>query len=325
MVANRPLYIFHWDTDGIVSAALMKKYVDKDPKLYTPHIGLYTLKYVRRSVCNGVDWISIIDFGVSNDEIRSLMYRCGLKTLIIDHHYREDDEELDIVPYYIDGEPYPSTTLLISDKLGIKYNLLSVLGIVGDFGEKIYDSKYLDLVEDVGRRYNLSVEDLLRIASLIDSNYVAMNRKNVVKAVDIVLKYSEDPVKLLNYPLWIRQCDEAMKEIDRILSMEPKKLNGIYLLEFNSNYFITSVIGRNLAMRYKGSYVIVGRPVLYKGFSQIYVRTYPPKNKELFRNIISYLNKSGFYAGGKGDVFGVILPVNKYRELLEWIINRLRK
>jgi hypothetical protein len=320
----KPLYIFHWDTDGIASAALLKKYVDPDPKLYTPLIGLYTLKYVRSDICKNVDWVNIIDFGVSNADIKSFMYRCGLKMIVIDHHYRPADDELDIIDFKLGGELYPSTTLLISDRLELKYDLLTVLGIVGDFGEKIYYSKYLDIVEDVSKRYDLSVDDIIRLSSLIDSNYISMNRKSVVRAVNILVRYSDVPLKLLNYSKWVRQCNEIMSEIETILSRKPIVLDNIRLLEFDSKFFITSVIGRNLSMRYKGSFIVIGRPNLYKGFSQIYIRIYPKPSKTFFFSIIRELNEMGFLAGGKEDVVGVIVQNRKYKELLRLIINKLK-
>jgi len=321
---SKILLIFHWDTDGVASAALLKKYLGHKTKLYTPLIGLYTLKYVRSSICKDVDNVLIVDFGVSNDDVKRFISKCSRNTLIIDHHHRRQDPDLNIIPYFIDSEPYPATSLLISDNLNIEYNLLSIIGIVGDYGEAIYNSKYMELVEDVGRKYDMDIEELIMLSNLIDSNYMSGDRRKVVKAVDILIKYFDKPRELLNYTPWIRQCNDIMKEIDKYTHVPPKKVgSNIYFLEINSKYLITSSIGRSLARRYRGSYIIVGSPSLHRNYSQIYVRIHGD-NKINLSTIVDKLVEKGFYAGGKPNVFGVIVPKRKYNYLIQWIINELK-
>jgi len=322
--AKMPLYVFHWDTDGIASAALLKIILNNNPKLYTPRIGLYTLKFINKVLCKNVDSIYIIDLGVSNDEIYNFGLKCGLNPVVIDHHYREYDNRINIINLS-NKELYPSTTLLISDVFKIKYNILTILGIVGDYGNKIYRSKYLELVEDISKKYNLNVEDLINLTSLIDSNYISLDRSGVIRAVDILIRYFNDPHKLLKYDPWLNKCKKIMEEVDKILKYKPINIGkDIYLLEFNSKFFITSVIGRELAHRYRGSYVVVGRPKLYNRYSQIYVRISDGNKRDLFKNIIKKLINMGFNAGGKDDVFGVILPSRFYKKILTLIIQFLK-
>ena len=244
--------------------------------------------------------------------------------MIIDHHHRRRDPDLNIIPYFIDSEPYPSTTLLISDNLGIEYNILSIIGIVGDLGEAIYNSKYIGLVEEVGGKYGLDVDELLRLSSLIDSNYISGDRRRVVRAVDILIKYMEEPRKLLEYTPWIIQCNDIMREIERYSRDTPNMVDSnIYFLEINSRYLITSPVGRSLAKRYRGSYIIVGNPNLHRNYCQIYVRIYGDDKVDLSM-MVDKLLEMGFYAGGKSNVFGVIAPKKMYNYLLQWIINELR-
>ncbi len=322
---SHPLIIFHWDVDGIASTALLVKYLGLKPMLYTPKIGFYRLDLDEILGFKGYDSIFIVDFGVDTSSIESLKDEVDSEVYVFDHHLRRESDKITIFPYRdSDGDIYPSESIMVSELLGIEPNFLTVLGFVGDLFGKALENKYSYVLRGEWNSFGFGYRDLKLFVDLIQSNYVFMDRREVESAVYKLMDSIEDPYILLENRLWRERYREMYRVINKVMSTEVESIDGVRMLELEEKLYITSYVGRYLAEKYSGEYVLIGVPELLGGYSQIYLRI-SGENKLDFHKLIEELNGLGVYAGGKDDVVGVFMDRDRYKEILSFILSWLRR
>ena len=320
---SNPLIIFHWDVDGIASSALLTKYLELNPVLYTPKIGFYKLDLDEISSIKGYDSVFIVDFGVDTSAIESLKSMVDVDVYVFDHHLRSESEVVNILPYRdSDGDIYPSESIMVTDLLGIEPNFLTVLGFVGDLFGKALENKYSYLLREGWNSYGFGYGDVKVFVDLIQSNYVFMDRDAIKSAVYKLVDALEDPYILLDNQLWRMRYREMYDAINKVLSSEIESRDGLRFIELEEKLYITSYVGRYLAEKYRGEYVLIGVPELLGGYSQIYLRI-SGENRKDFLQLIKELNGMGVYAGGKETVVGVFMDRNRYQEVLDYILSWL--
>ncbi len=323
LLGTRPLIIFHWDADGIASSAILTKYLDLKPILYTPRIGFYRIDFDEVSSLSGYDNIFIVDFGVDTKEIEKLKDFLNVDVYVFDHHVREGSDSIHILDYKDDvGGIYPSESVMLTDKLGLKPDILTAIGYVGDLFDKALNNRYSYILDVIWRDRRLTYYDLKLMVDYIQSNYVFMDRDEIKSAVFKLIEVYEDPERIFKNAKWRSRYLEMNRSIKETLDMKPEKIGRVNLFEIESNIYITSYVGRALATKYKGEYIIVGVPELQGGYAQIYIRIDGKPHID-FSSLIVELNSMGLYAGGKKEVIGVFLDKNRYEEILKFVIGRL--
>lgn len=292
------MIIHHWDTDGICSAALLENIIEGE--LFVPKdffLNDEEKEYIKK---RNPAKIYLVDIALPNKDIDFLKNVSEL--YVFDHHKRKKIEK----NFYID-EDSPSTSLIIKQHYKLKEDFLPVLGAVGDKEEKILDMEYRKDVENVLERYNIDFSQLLKIAKLLDSNYILNDFDSVKKSVDLVLKNKNNPRAILENEGLNENLEKTEKEIKNNLNYSIE--NNFVICEINTKYRIISKITRILFKKYPDKNILV----MNRKTGNIYVRS---------KKDLSFLiedAKKNYYAGGKKDVCGIILPENEIDTYVEKI------
>ena len=292
------MIIHHWDTDGICSAALLKNIIERE--LFVPKdffLNDEEKEYIKK---RNPAKIYLVDIALPNKDIDFLKNVSEL--YVFDHHKRKKIEK----NFYID-EDSPSTSLIIKQHYKLKEDFLPILGAIGDKEEKILDMEYRKDVENVLERYNIDFSQLLKIAKLLDSNYILNDFDSVKKSVDLVLKNKNNPRAILENEGLNENLEKTEKEIKNNLNYSIE--NNFVICEINTKYRIISKITRILFKKYPDKNILV----MNRKTGNIYVRS---------KKDLSFLiedAKKNYYAGGKKDVCGIILPENEIDTYVEKI------
>jgi len=309
------LIVHHWDTDGVTSAALLVKALGLEEFTnMTAPIGEFRFDERLWKAIEKAERLYVLDFNVPNE-----VERVKVPTLFIDHHTqpRIGNPLVEQVNPSLDGGYYPSCSLVVSEHFEI-WNAWSALGVVGDVGEKAFE---LEVVNELLQKANLSRTEALRLVGLIDSNYIAMERKAVEGAVAVLL---ENEVRdLLEYEPWIKKADAIRDAIKNAISSVEER-NGFALVEFESPFNIISKVARRLVweMDYRGA-VVVNKD--FHGKGQAYFRISPEEAERIdMGEVIARLRGLGTNAGGKGEVLGCVCERDKIEDALAIIEEYLR-
>ncbi|KUK17031.1 DHH family phosphoesterase [Thermococcus sibiricus] len=309
------LIIHHWDTDGIISAALLVKALNLEEfRNLTPPIGEFRFDERIKRAVEEAEKIYVLDLNLPH-EVEGI----EREIVFIDHHIqpRIKNPRVKQINPALEGDEAPSASFVVSQYFNI-WNAWSALGVIGDIGEKAFE---IPKVEELLEMGGITKEEALRLVALIDSNYVTMDRESVEKALRVIL---ENPVKeLLTYEPWVKKA-EAIKEAvqDAISKAEVK--NGIAFMTFRSPFNIISKVARKAVWEigYEGA-VAVNED--FHGKAQIYFRVSSKMAKKIdMARIIAELKGKGFNAGGKREVLGCICERDKIGEVLATIEDHLR-
>ena len=229
------LLIHHWDTDGIVSAALVVKALKLEDFInVSPPIGEFRFDDRVWEEIEKSDKIYVLDLNLP-EEVENI----EKETIFIDHHIQKRIKN----PYVkqinpvLDGRDFPSASFVVSEYFSF-WDYLSAVGVVGDIGERAFGiKKVLELLNEK----NLGKEEVLKIVQLIDSNYIVMNREDVENAVKVVLEL--EPRELLEYEKWNKNLELIDKAIeDAISNIEIR--DDVAFIEFESRFNIISKVAR---------------------------------------------------------------------------------
>jgi len=315
------IIIHHWDTDGICSAAIVAMVLEKKGESwvnYTLQIGKFEFdKRVAKEI-KEADTVYIVDLNMP-EAVEKLSQR----VIFIDHHIQKriTNPNIKQVNPIISGKSekeFPSATWVVSHHFSI-WNYLSALGAVGDVGSSIFDWPIGKKVEELLNKEGLSKDDAVRLVSLLDSNYIAMDRQSVEEAVSVIL--NSNPKDLLENRKWNHNVGRIGKEIERAFS--GLNANGRFAeIEFESDFNIVSYVARKAVWEMDfDAALVVNRN--FNGRSQVYLRIKPRTNYNIPK-IINKLKASGFNAGGKKEVFGVVCPKSRLEEVLSIIKSEIR-
>lgn len=285
--------VHHWDTDGICSAAMLKKIFPESSNI-CPRIGEYSVKNLNLDS----DAI-IVDLSISIDEINSLPDMIK----IYDHHTVKNivRKKNYFNPIY-EGrrfQDFPSCTYVIKKYFNMKHSFLVDLGVVGDLGIKAKP-----LYEDF--------DEYQEAVNLIDSNYQMNDRMGVIEAVNELAK-SGSLTKVLRNEKWRKGKMIVKEEIKKWLEVGADEEKGIYILRINTNFQIVSAITRTLYYEEKMEPVIV----VNDRTGHIYLRW------RYAGELLDKLKSDKWRCGGKSNVIGIECYNSKDVEYAARILRRL--
>ncbi len=310
------LIIHHWDADGICSASLIASildYLGESWRNLTPPIGRYEFDdRIWREIERATD-VFVVDLNVPE-----IVERIDRKVTFIDHHVQPKilKHNVEHVNPIIDGrseKEYPSASWVVSDYFSF-WSYLSTLGAIGDVGRRVFDwnRKAMELLAE----YGLKKEDGMKLTSLIDSNYVVMDRWGVEDAVRFILE--SEPRELLENERWLRNLSRIEREVWKALN-NVERSKKFTKIEFKSNFNIISKVARK-AVWVMGYDVVLA---VNRGFGeegQIYLRINPKLAGIIdVPKIIEELKARGFNVGGKREVLGLVCPKERIDEAVRII------
>ncbi len=310
------LIIHHWDADGICSASLIASildYLGESWRNLTPPIGRYEFDdRIWREIERATD-VFVVDLNVPE-----IVERIDRKVTFIDHHVQPKilKHNVEHVNPIIDGrseKEYPSASWVVSDYFSF-WSYLSTLGAIGDVGRRVFDwnRKAMELLAE----YGLKKEDGMKLTSLIDSNYVVMDRWGVEDAVRFILE--SEPRELLENERWLRNLSRIEREVWKALN-NVERYKKFTKIEFKSNFNIISKVARK-AVWVMGYDVVLA---VNRGFGedgQIYLRISPKLAGIIdVPKIIEELKVRGFNVGGKREVLGLVCPKERIDEAVRII------
>ncbi len=302
------MILHHWDTDGICSASLLMEKFGKDEN-FTPKIGNYFLDEEDLNALRPYDRITVADMSLGN-----AADICEFAELTIyDHHITKKVEcaKAHINPH-LDGETYPSATLVIREKLGLPVDHRVILGMVGDVGKKIFDRPQGAMVEKYLKESGRSFEEMERAALLLDSSYKMFKRQEVLENVFL----TDDLDAILNSEKLNRNEEILEKEIDDMVA-SAEDIGNLMVLKMRTEHHIISAVARKIAWDIGKTALVLNEK---SDRDEIYLRS-PDMDVSAY---IRRAKDKGYNAGGKKEVVGVVLPKGDGEEFFDEILEELR-
>jgi single-stranded DNA-specific DHH superfamily exonuclease len=304
------LIIHHWDTDGICSAAkLVRALGVTDFVNMSPDIGDFSFSQRIREEIERHEEIYVLDLNLPN-EVKDTKK----PIVFFDHHIQQriENDLVEQINPMVDGRDpseFPSCTTVISDHFD-DWDILSVLGAVGDVGEKALSNPR---IKDALDRSGMSPADVLRIVSLMDSNYLAVDLGAVEEAVRFVLGSS--PEDLLKREVWIDRMNDIERTIEESLGKR-EEIDGFALIDFESPYNVISKLARKAVweMGYSGA-LVINRDFHGKGQTYFRISSETARRIDMV-SIIGTLKEMGINAGGKKEVVGSVYPKERVEDVL---------
>ncbi|MEA2053858.1 MAG: DHH family phosphoesterase [Candidatus Thermoplasmatota archaeon] len=316
MPKNR-LIVHHWDTDGICSAALL---YDRHTKNITPKIGNYFLEEdeIKKIREEKFEEMYVVDMALHE---RSLMALADISPVkVFDHHLTKKIDGVEYVNPVLEGkdeEDCPSTSWVVGNILNRKDSILSFLGAVGDWEERLKTTRFYKKLQDFMEKTAITFEEMHTMVGLIDSNYKIGDKEEVERAVDNISKAGDVKAYVTNNEKWRKNRGTVNKEIEGALNSDGRKVDGILIKEMDCKYNIISTVARRLWDKKK--YVIVINRGYFQNDCQLYIR-----GKDCL-DLIKTAVKKGYVAGGKKNVMGAIVPGNECDKFVNEIVNILKR
>jgi len=313
------LLLHHWDTDGICSARLLlERCADKKLANKTPQLGNYYLTEDELDVYRRYDYIIVVDMALPEENIKVLAKKS--KMLIFDHHLQKQ------IPGVLHHNPisqgkspeeYPSASWIVNDYLGNPVNLFAILGIIGDFEQRILtNKKFSQIITEFCKHNTLTFDELLQMVYLLDSNYKVGDRPTVEAAPRLLLK-NEDMKYILGQKQWKKNLTLLEKEITKMVEMPGAEQQGVLLKTIHTSYNIISTVTRRIAWEQKKDTVVINTG-FFNDRDQIYVRS--AKN---LQPLIQQGTNHGFKCGGKTEVLGAVISKEKTEGFVQEILQFL--
>ncbi len=318
---DRLLFIHHWDCDGLCSAALLYRLLKKlnqniNIKMMMPGIGNYFLSEndLEKIKTENPGYLFVIDMALPESNIL-LLEKAIENVYIFDHHKQARIKEVVHINPTIDkgsNSFYPSTGWVLNDFFDQQQDIFSILGAIGDQGEKVKNN---NIVKKVLEENDLTFGQCDNIVKVIDSNYIINNKNDINKTI-IFLKENADNIGsvLQNKDLTGNRFRIEKEISDQIkMGFIEDKEKKIIIKKFESKFNIISDLTRILAAQFPG-YIIVVINNLIK-INNIYIRS--SREKIDLTPIIGLAKKYNYNSGGKNEVVGVFLPKKDVQNFLK--------
>jgi hypothetical protein len=343
----RPLLVvFHWDMDGVASAALAAGSCGEPEGsvfLVPPFRYVFDKPFLDRArgAARGRRLLVVVDLGIPWRSLQLLQRYVSRPAVVVDHHVQPEapgDPAIVYVNPALHGDPagnWPSAAHVLRSMTGRGDPLLVAASIVGDLGpaaraNQWYQNYMAKAGLDPARDYWIAEE----CASLVDGAST-MGRGDVLEALAARLASEDEPCKLIledGVLHSLRAQAEAEFEdlLDKAEELAEEPLPGVRLYRIEGLGRHASKLARRLALKHPDEIVVVAYKSRVTGEERVYARTYrrgapPLASKEA----VKWLRSLGLSAGGKSqgsnNVLAIEAPPNRLDEALEALLEVLRK
>ena len=318
---NKGVVIHHWDTDGIVSAAILRNYFRQEypgitVDLFMPTITNYYLTpdqydYLQ---AQGYEFIITCDLNFPGDTVQGLAQRWPGQVYFFDHHHHPAPHAN--VHYY--NIEHPACASHIAERLALPFDVLPVIAMVGDREEGIQQDKlYYPHVQAVMAEHGLTFSQLLEARRLIDSNYIVDDYDGIIETIRLL---QDDPLAIFTDTRLRTNLTKIDQAIAGLIEQPPVKLSDhVWFWEIETHFNILSHVTRALSRQY--SDVVIFTRQLKNSQYTCYAR----KRNVQFdaRQLIAYAHTLGLNSGGKEEVAGVIIPSDQLAEVFPQLQQQL--
>ncbi len=319
------LVLHHWDADGVASASLILDWLGDHAELYVPPLGFYWLDSRAADEMRDLgtfDTLMVLDVALPVESVERAASAVGAgRVVLVDHHVRPRGR-LPASWISLVDVGQPSASWHLTRLMGARPDLRSILGIAGDLGPTLRSHPVYGEVLRVLDSLGMGVEELERLAELVDANYRVGDREGVRDAVFALGRGYGDPRSLLSMGEWIIKHRSAEAEVERVLrEARVEDFGSVVYVEFESPHLLISTVGRRFAWSRDRVAVLAINSRWRRGYAQVYSRVH---GLDLdLTSLAEMARSSGYNAGGKRESVGVILPEPEAREFarraLDWL------
>ncbi len=311
--------LHHWDADGIASATMIMSMEGSVCVNQTPPIGNYTdfEDELKRIDDKNPDLVLGLDLAVSGEKLREMNNQLDSQLVWIDHHSNPPSGIGGVKflhPDNFPGSPPESNALFLS-WLVDRVDLLAAIGMCGDLGKRLLNHPLKKRVEKITLSNDLDIQELFKVTNLIDSNYMANEKRTVELAPSILLENLSHPRELLRIDSWVENKKAVGAEIDRILGSDVENRNQVVVKTIDTEMHLTSIIARKKALQEKGRKIAVIVRNMGHENARLYVRR--TGNTPNLIPLIKTARLKGYSAGGKPEVVGMVLPKGEVEKMTD--------
>jgi len=325
------LVLHHWDADGVASASLMLDYLGDYAEFYVPPLGFYWLDSQAANEIRDLgtfDTLMVLDMALPVESIERATSAVGAsRVVLVDHHVRSRERLPASWTSLVDVRQ-PSASWHLTQLLGAQPDLRSILGVAGDLGPTLRSHPVYPEVLGVLESLGMAVEELERLAELVDANYRVGHREGVRDAVFVLSRGYKAPWSLLELKKWVLRHRSAEAEVERVVrEANVEDFGSVVYVEFESPHLLISTVGRRFAWSRDRVAVLVLNSRWRKGYAQVYSRVH---GLDLDLTPLAEMARSrGYNVGGKRESVGVILPELEargfVRRALDWLRSAFRE
>lgn len=302
---SKLIILHHWDTDGLVCAGMFMDYMDKaapdvEIVLMNPTINNYFL------VESEYEWIAEqnADVLLTTDinfpvDVIDRLDEIVPEVFVFDHH----TQTANIDRPGVQNVEYPGCTMLVSQYLGRKDDMVSVSGAIGDQEDKIIEHDWWPRIEAVLEKEGIMFNDALTMTKRIDTSYIVGTEEDLHYAIDVIRK---DITLALSDDRFFENEQRIMAEFDREATQKEMEqiADNILFQVIESEMSLISEITRARAKAHPDKLIVTQQS--WGEMSSFYVR-----HRELdidLSMIVDMAREQGYNAGGKPEVAGVVIP-----------------
>lgn len=321
---NKLLIIPHWDIDGIASSSILLEIFNDivELKVAIPLIGYYDYNAIPHNEIDLIrpDGILFVDYALTTEVLIKVYNRYTCNIMVIDHHANPLPQKFYVLNPYLCGlnsDEYPSTTWVLAETLYRNINLRVILGLAGDLNKYLEKHRVWRRVKGYINMKKWNLNDIYKLKNYINAAYQILDPELVKRSIYKLRDYKDSLEHALHDKEWKKSFSAIEKEINKVLdSIEGIEIgNKILYYIVESNYLIASKIGKILAYKNPDK-IIVLNVKLKNGYKSIYVRSYSHNLLPILKDIRTL----GFNAGGKKEVFSIILD-SENQDIIKKIFN----
>lgn len=316
----RFLLMYHWDTDGLASAALFLDYMQQaspntEVLLMHPTINNYFLteeEFVQVEAMN-VDAMLTCDINYPLEVIERLE-KIVPTMFVFDHH----TQTANINRPGMQDTKYPGCSMMVNDYLMKPLSLTAVLGMVGDQEDRIREyTDFYPQVEEMMKEYQLSFDEVQRITKLLDTMYIVGESEGLEYAIELLRK---DPAFVLKDERLLANEKRIAEEFNRECAKEMKDMgHSIQYMRIESPLSLISEVTRAKAKEHPDAIIMTDQ--IWGEMASFYVRR---RNAAVdLSGVVDLARSKGYNAGGKPEVAGVVIPAADLDTFREEVVNFL--
>ncbi len=309
--------VYHGDSDGVCSAALLSKFLKDKIKISSPNDshGIYITEELIDEI-NNYDKNIFVDLAVNQWDFKKL----NSEVLVIDHHSTKKDLNkeknfIHINPRLKDPKCYIPASLLVYeilkkiDKKIEKYAWIAAVGTIGDKG---------DLSEI---KFEEKYEDLKFLSDVIEANKGVKGKKGIEKAYEIFSK-AETPEDVMdsnlinNYKKFEKALNDTL--IDFRYHSQYFEKKDAYIYKIYNKYKITSTLATVLSEKKEDSAFFI-----YKRDKVLSMSARCQTSRINLAELMEKLSRGLGSGGGHPPAAAAVIPIENADKFMERLKNYL--